>query len=211
MCDEFSGAGVIIIEVPRARRNQQRELQVVVFRDKTKKAYADAGGKCEHVKHNNDPLKTAQEELFEESGSLLRVNARYLSGYVEKTVGKRQRWYRGYFLFTEELDRKDYQHNIEVLKDMCAEHYLQETDDMVRFPLSLVYRTVMIDYPEKATVSVVLKSGRKIKLHKRLVELMRIAFENNPEWILKVMSESPFGRYSRRQGKNGLIHYVYKT
>jgi hypothetical protein len=203
-CNQFSGAGVLIIEVP----SFGGELQLVIFRDKAKRAYADAGGKCEHVKHNNDPLKTAIEELYEESGSLIRVDERYLSGYVEKTVGKRQRWYRGYFLFTIGLNAKDYHANVRKLEERDAPHYLQETDDIVRIPLSRLYKVLMVDYPEKKSPFVMV-DGERIKLHKRVAELMRIAFEDDPGRILRVMKESPFGRYKRRKGKDGLIHYYY--
>jgi hypothetical protein len=204
-CDEFSGAGVLIIEVPKAGR----ELQLVLFRDKAKRAYADAGGKCEHVKHDNDPLKTAQEELYEESAGLLRVDERYLSGYVEKTVGKRGRWYRGYFLFTRELKRQDYLENVERLEEMDAPKYLQETDDMVRIPLSKLYRVLVVEHPNKKAPHVNLKREGKVKIHRRVAELLRIMFHDNPEWILKVMAASPFGVYKRKRDKDGLVRYVY--
>jgi hypothetical protein len=203
-CEQFSGAGVLIIEVPR----DGGELQLVLFRDKSKRAYSDAGGKCEHVKHKNDPLLTAKAELYEESATLLKVPPRFLSGYVEKIVGKRQRWYRGYFLFTEELKRKDYLENVDRLAEMDAEKYLQETDDMVRLPLSKVYRVLMVDHPDKRSPYVKHK-GLKIKLHGRISELMRIAFEDDPEWLLRVMAESPFGHYKRKRDQDGLVHYVY--
>lgn len=203
-CDEYSGAGVLIIEVPR----DGSELKLVLFRDKSKRAYADAGGKCEHVKHDNNPLKTAIEELYEESGALLKVDKSYLSGYVEKTVGKRQRWYRGYFLFTDELKDRDYYDNIDQLHEADAPKYFLETDEIVHLPLSRVYRVLMVDHPHQSKPYVML-GGEKIHLHRRVVELLRIAFEDDPEWILRVMSQSKFGHYKRKKGKDGLIHYVY--
>lgn len=211
-CDKFSGAGVLVIEVPEhGRQGRAGELQLVLFRDKAKRSYADAGGKCEHVKHNNDPLKTAMEELYEESGALLRVDESYLTGYVEKTVGKHNRkWYRGYLLFTQQIRDRDYLDNIERLRHSDAPEYMQETDDIVHLPLSDVYRVVMVDHPSRARPYVVLGNGEEIRLHRRVTELLRVVFEGNPEWILKVMSESRFGRYRRKKDKTtGLVHYIY--
>lgn len=204
-CDKFSGAGVFIIEVP----DKHGELNIVLFHDKSKRAYADAGGKCELLKHNNDPLLTAKEELYEESATLIQTPDQYLSVHVEKIVGKKNKRYRAYFLLTEQLRRKDYLNNVNRLKKMNAAKYLQETNDMVRIPLSKLYRALMIDHPNKKSPKVTLKNGKRVKIHGRVSELMRFVFEKDPEWLLDKMTEKRFAKYDRVKDSDGLIHYTY--
>lgn len=204
-CGKFSGAGVLVIEVPHSGE----ELNIVVFRDKKKKAFTDPGGKCE--KHHNDPKETALAELYEETATLIDAQDALSSGYVEKQIGKRRKWYRAYFLFTQPIRKLDYLHNLKKLKGMKAPKHLQETDGMVRVRLSELYKKLILDYNGPYVYDT---QGNEIKLHRRLIDVLQVVFRSDKHskepWILKVLLDSPYGQYTKTKDDDGLIHYTYK-
>ena len=208
-CEQFSGAGVLVIEVPSEASGG--ELNLVVFHDKKKKSYTDPGGKCE--RHHDDPKETALAELYEETATLLDARDSLSTGYVEKQIGKRRKWYRAYFLFTEPIDQADYDRNVRTLRSMDAEKHLQETDAMARVTLSELYRTLFVDHPDKARPYVRDTKGNRIRLHRRLVDLLHVVFggdsADKEPWVLNVLNSSPYGEYQRRKDSDGLIHYEY--
>lgn len=202
---KFSGAGLLIFEV-----TDTNDLRLVLFHDKEKQAYVDPGGCMEHA-HRNNPQTTAIIELFEETACLLKVdNPDVLSRhYIEREVNRKDHrpdgWYRSYILFTRPLDKKDYQANVKHLREMNAPHSLQETDDMVRISVEELYRTVRGD---KNFAKVVDSKSTKVRLHKRIKELLQEMFRD-ATWIFKVMNESKINHYKKTE-QNGLTMYEYK-
>ena len=202
----FSGAGVFIVEVPR----NGSEIRLVLFHDKRKHAYADPGGKCEQQKHNGKPQRAALDELYEESASLLKANRRTLNGaYVERETKRRGRYYRAYFLITDQLSSKEYKRNVRKLREMNAPHYLQETDRMARIRLSEAFRAIDRK-PNAKRLYANTVGGKQVLLHRRVVDMLREVFrDSDPNWLLSLIENSDVATYNRIKKSDGLIEYRY--
>lgn len=205
----FSGAGVLIFEV-----SQDKEMTLVLFHDKEKQAYVDPGG-CTEKDHAN-PAVTAMIELFEETAGMMRVNDPHVLSnyYIDRETHEKSRkdgsvrpsgWYRSHILFTQRIDDADYFDNLKQLRALDAPKCMLETNDMVRINVSDLYRA---NAGRKKYVKTASSRSRKIRLHKRVRDLLHELFDEDASWIFKVFEETGVARYVKTQRK-GLTMYEY--
>lgn len=74
----ITGSGIMLIELYRNKLGRE-EPALILFRDKYKNLYADAGG---HLIPGLNVIESATEELKEESCNLFRIHPVYLQNYV---------------------------------------------------------------------------------------------------------------------------------
>ena len=198
MGSQYSGAGVLFFEVV-----PKEEPHLIVVFDNHKKSYVDPGG-C-----GKKPLSTAQQELFEESGTLLYISKKLLrkSSYINRKL-KNGKYYRAYLFFSKiRLDKSAYHNNLNQLQNAGASHIYLETSDIQRIPVSLLYKSV-----KSGKRCVTLANGKTLYLHNRVLELLEILFEDGIHYFLEILKDSltcPVSVKKEKNSINDLVHYIF--
>lgn len=128
----INGAGVLLIEKYRNRFGRQ-EFAVILFKDRRRNNYADAGGKIEI---GENILQTAGEELKEESANLFRIHPRFLDKFVvSKSYACFPLVVTGPMQDYGSIFSKYYKHNLALLHYTYSPDEFKETINMKRFYL----------------------------------------------------------------------------
>lgn len=122
----YSGAGTIILEEING------VLCLLLGEGKRSQKYSDFGGTYE--KKDGNIANTAKRELQEESMNLFNIDKKYFVHYVDVPTGEYK--YRAYIIKVNNIKRKYFCHNKNILEKNKAPRYWLEMSDIAHFPLS---------------------------------------------------------------------------
>jgi len=209
--NEFSGAGVILLEYYRKKDNTY-ELVVILIHNKHKLLYECPGGRLD--KHDN-VFKAAARELREETANMFNLPTNILTMDESVNIKSGRRLYKTFIIniippdaTKNKLNLNIFFNNKNILKDKNIPHYWDETDIITRLSISQFVKDINNKTEEKhiKTTDVY---GKNIIFSRRDSECLALALSKNFIILLNQLYVSNVLLYKLKYNNN-YINDKYK-